>query len=211
MASIKVKFRPSSVNNREGTIYYQVIHERVIRQIRTEYRVFREEWNMKAAAVRRPLPENRRNYLQAVEAGIRMDVERMRRIISDFLTGRPDFTADELVAEFTERTGEQSFFNFMQGRIIQLKSQGNQRTSETYTATLHSFKDFLDGKDVQFDRIDTDLAEAYENWLKNRGICSNTISFYMRILRAVYNRGWTRGLPGRTIRSGMSIRAWRRP
>ena len=38
MASIKVKFRPSSVNNREGTIYYQVIHERVIRQIRTEYR-----------------------------------------------------------------------------------------------------------------------------------------------------------------------------
>ncbi len=118
---------------------------------------------MKAAAIRHPLPENRRNYLQAVEAGIRMDVERMRRIISDFLTGRPDFTADELVAEFTERTGEQSFFNFMQGRIIQLKSQGNQRTSETYTATLHSFKDFLDGKDVQFDRIDTDLAEAYEN------------------------------------------------
>jgi hypothetical protein len=104
MASIKVKFRPSSVNDREGTIYYQVIHERVIRQIRTEYRVFMEEWNMKAAAVRHPLPENRKNYLQAVEAGIRMDVERMRRIIYDFLTGRPDFTADELVAEFAERT-----------------------------------------------------------------------------------------------------------
>lgn len=208
MASIKVKFRPSSVNDREGTIYYQVIHERVIRQIRTEYRVFKEEWNMKAAAVRHPIPESRRNYLQAVEAGIRMDVERMRRIISDFLTGRSEFTADELVAEFAERTGAQSFFNFMQGRIIQLKSQGNQRTSETYTATLHSFKEFLDGKNVQFDRVDTDLAEAYENHLKNKGICPNTISFYMRILRAVYNRAVDKGItrqnyPFRNVYTGV--------
>ena len=29
MASVKVKFRPSTVNGREGTLYYQVIHNRV--------------------------------------------------------------------------------------------------------------------------------------------------------------------------------------
>ena len=28
----------------------------------------------------------------------------------------------------------------------------------------------------------------YEAWLKGKGICPNTVSFYMRILRAVYNR-----------------------
>lgn len=162
-------------------------------------------------SVRHPIPESRRNYLQAVEAGIRMDVERMRRIISDFLTGRSEFTADELVAEFAERTGAQSFFNFMQGRIIQLKSQGNQRTSETYTATLHSFKEFLDGKDVQFDRVDTDLAEAYENHLKNKGICRTpSHSICVSCGRCITVR-WTRELPGRTIRLGMYIRVWRRP
>ena len=32
MATIKVKFRPSSVPNREGTIYYQIVHHRVCRQ-----------------------------------------------------------------------------------------------------------------------------------------------------------------------------------
>ena len=30
MASIKVKFRPSTVADHEGTIYYQIIHERKV-------------------------------------------------------------------------------------------------------------------------------------------------------------------------------------
>lgn len=37
MASIKVKFRPSTVADNEGTIYYQIIHERKVRQLLTEY------------------------------------------------------------------------------------------------------------------------------------------------------------------------------
>lgn len=42
MASVKVKFRPSSVNGKEGSIYYQVIHNRVVRQIGTDYRIDRK-------------------------------------------------------------------------------------------------------------------------------------------------------------------------
>ena len=37
MASIKVKFRPSTNENKEGTIYYQIIQNRVIRQLKTDY------------------------------------------------------------------------------------------------------------------------------------------------------------------------------
>ena len=32
MASVKVKFRPSSIDGKEGSIYYQVIHKRVERE-----------------------------------------------------------------------------------------------------------------------------------------------------------------------------------
>ena len=45
MASIKVKFRPSTNENKEGTIYYQIIQNRVIRQLKTDYRLFMHEWN----------------------------------------------------------------------------------------------------------------------------------------------------------------------
>ena len=45
MATIKVKFRPSTVADREGTIYYQIIHERKVRQFLSNYRVFSYEWD----------------------------------------------------------------------------------------------------------------------------------------------------------------------
>lgn len=45
MASVKVKFRPSTVLGHEGIVYYQIIHERKVRQLRTEYKVLASEWN----------------------------------------------------------------------------------------------------------------------------------------------------------------------
>ena len=51
MASVKVKFRPSTVNGREGTLYYQVIHNRVVRQINTEYKLFASEWDCHSETV----------------------------------------------------------------------------------------------------------------------------------------------------------------
>ena len=40
MAKTKIKFRASSVGMKEGTLYYQVIHNRVTRQTHTEYKYF---------------------------------------------------------------------------------------------------------------------------------------------------------------------------
>ena len=51
MASVKVKFRPSSIDGKEGSIYYQVIHNRVVRHIRTDYRIFESEWNGKLSMI----------------------------------------------------------------------------------------------------------------------------------------------------------------
>lgn len=39
-----------------------------------------------------------------------------------------------------------------------------------------------------FDALTSQTMEAYEAWLRQRGISANTSSFYLRILRAVYTR-----------------------
>ena len=39
MVSVKVKYRPSTIEGKEGTIYYQIIHNRVIRQLKTNYQL----------------------------------------------------------------------------------------------------------------------------------------------------------------------------
>ena len=43
MASIKIKFRPSTVNGKEGSIYFQITHNRVVRQLNTDYKIFPED------------------------------------------------------------------------------------------------------------------------------------------------------------------------
>ena len=47
---------------------------------------------------------------------------------------------------------------------------------------------FMEGRDIPPCDMDSDLMIAYEAWLKSGGVSMNTISFYMRNLRAVYNR-----------------------
>ena len=40
MTKAKIKFRTSSVETKKGALYYQVTHNRVVRQIHTEYRIY---------------------------------------------------------------------------------------------------------------------------------------------------------------------------
>lgn len=87
-----------------------------------------------------------------------------------------------------------TFFTFMQHRIDQLEQLGRFRTAETHRATLQSFILFRNGKDLSISRFNSDLMLLYEAFLKNRRVCPNTISFYMRILRAVYNQAAEKGL-----------------
>ncbi len=187
MASIKVKFRPSTTENKEGTIYYQIIQNRVIRQLKTDYRLFMHEWNEESNAI--IITNNsRQNYLQSIEERIDWDIKRLQSIIKQLENKRVKYTADDIISTSQKQANEQSLFNFMQGVIAQLQQMGKQRTSETYRATLRSFMHFREDKDILLEEIDSDTMLMYEGYLRGRGLTKNTSSFYMRILRAVYNR-----------------------
>lgn len=187
MPSIKVKFRPSTNENKEGTIYYQVIQNRVIRQLKTDYRLFMHEWNDDNNAII-ATNSSRVDYLQSIENRIDWDIKRLQSIINQLENKQVKYTADEIVSTFQRQANEQSLFSFMQVVIAQLQQMGKQRTSETYRCTLKSFMQFREDKDVLLEDIDSNLMLMYEAYLRNRGLTKNSTSFYMRILRAVYNR-----------------------
>ncbi len=190
MTSIKVKFRPSATDGKEGSIYYQVIRNRAVRQIGTELRLYENEWDKKASSVRifAEISDIRKNYLQSVDERIRWDCKRLKAIIALLDRKGGGYTAEDVAKQFNSQPDGLSLFHFMQGIISQLKQLGRVRTSETYTATLNSFMKFRAGQDILLCEVDSDTMQLYEAWLKGNGACPNTVSFYMRILRAVYNR-----------------------
>lgn len=188
MATIKVKFRPSTVADREGTIYYQIIHERKVRQLLSDYHVFPAEWDETRSMVTTTQKSDRKSYILSIRERIRWDVERLTKIFRKLEADGLAYTADDIIDEFNRYANEYSLFNFMESIIIKLKQNGKVRTSETYTAALNSFKKFRKDEDIMLDCLTSQIMEAYEAWHQNRGVAPNTISFYTRILRAVYNR-----------------------
>ena len=95
MASIKVKFRPSINENKEGTIYYQIIQNRVIRQLKTDYRLFMHEWNEEENSIITTI-STRQNYLQSIEERIEWDIKRLQSIINHLENKRVKYTADDI-------------------------------------------------------------------------------------------------------------------
>ncbi len=187
MASIKVKFRPSTVSDREGTIYYQITHARKVRQISSALKIFPHEWDDKHSAVIVNSESERATEIHAAREQVRFDIKRITKIIR-VLDGRGlNYTAEDIVDEYIRHLREYSLFNYMQSLIAALKRCDRIRTAETYTSALNSVKRYLGGRDIMLDSITSETIQAYEAHLKSRGNTPNTTSFYMRILRAVYN------------------------
>lgn len=193
MASIKVKFRRSSANsnpNAEGTIYYQVIHDRKVRQLRTSYRITNSEWDERrhTLSFAGRTSADRTRVLHEIKRKMRSDIERIHKIVKRLDDLDYPYSSDDIVDNYKEYCREYSLFNFIGSVSRKLNDRGKTRTSGTYNATLNSFKRFRGDVDIMLDDIDSEIIEAYEAFLIGSGVTYNTSSFYMRILRATYNR-----------------------
>lgn len=50
------------------------------------------------------------------------------------------------------------------------------------------FMHFRGGCELRLDEIDAPLLKEFETYLFSSGVCANTVSFYLRVLRAIRNR-----------------------
>lgn len=85
------------------------------------------------------------------------------------------------------------FVAFARNLVDRLKEIGKLRTADRYAVTLNSFNRFRRNQDIPLGELDVDTMMKYEIYLRVVGICPNTSSFYMRNLRAIYNRAVEEG------------------
>lgn len=78
--------------------------------------------------------------------------------------------------------------------IDRLTALNRSCTAANYRAALKSFRRFRCGADIYLCDIDAGVMSDYQTYLTASGLARNTVSFYMRILRAVYNRAVEQGL-----------------
>lgn len=196
MVTVKIKFRASSVVKNEGTLYFKVIYGRVARQINTGLRLFPYEWDARRDVTiqSKSNPYERNAYLAALDVSVKTEEDRIKSVIELLQKSRTKFSVDDIVKHYSALSKQGGFISYARNYIIHLAKSGRRSAVEKMKAALNSFMQFHGDDEVPFESINTDLMEEYEGWLKNRGVCMNTISFYMRTLRIAYNLAVERGL-----------------
>ncbi len=171
-------------------MFFQIIHKRVVRQICTGYKLYSCEWDAESKKIVFPpgTREVRRRYLISLKMIVREEQKRLAGIVSRLEHAARVYTADDVVSAYFMPADGPCFVSFARNLVKQLAQIGKRSTAETYTTAVNSFTRFINGRDIPLADVDSDLMTAYEAYLKSVGVCPNTISFYMRNLRAIYNR-----------------------
>lgn len=190
MATVKIKFRSSSRADKAGTLFYQVIHNRVTRQIYTGYKLFPYEWNAAESKIfiSADCDAGRSSYLSSLRGELTAGISRLSGIISRLERAGIPYNTDKVVELYGASDDDGCFISFATDLIRRMSRIGKSQVAAKYTTAVNSFKRFRGECDVPMDDMDSNLMLEYEQWLKETGACKNTTSFYMRNLRAIYNR-----------------------
>lgn len=194
MATIKLKFRASSVEEKEGTLYYQVIHKRNVKWISTDYHVFQNEWDEKAANITIPLNGERMQKLLLIKSAIARDLRQRKRTLDRLETSSEELTLNELCEAFSQLPPCKTVFTFLEEQVERQERMQKHGTANTYISTYRRFKEYRQNKDLFFDELTPDMIEEYEAWLANRNQKPNTIRFYLRTLNTLFCKAANNGM-----------------
>ena len=84
--------------------------------------------------------------------------------------------------------GTMNVLEFMENQICMMRNANRLGTAYNYEKTKKNLTEFLEGVDIPFTKVDEQFISEYNAFLIRRGMVRNSVSFYMRILRAVYNK-----------------------
>ena len=110
---------------------------------------------------------------------------------------------------------------YMAMTVSQLKEEQRMGTAHVYQSTLNRIKDFMEQDSISFEEVTPVWLKAFQEYLLERQLHWNTISTYMRMLRATYFRAVDDGLApyqprlfkgvytGTKVYSGSSMHLWR--
>jgi integrase len=93
------------------------------------------------------------------------------------------------VPEKSRQTGKEiSIPDFAAELSVGMLADGRKRAANAYRAAVRSFTGYVGDRNFPLKGISSGLMRCYEQRLKDNGLKMNSISFYMRNLRAIYNK-----------------------
>lgn len=190
MASIKIKYRPSTVKGRDGTLFFQIIHLRQVKHINTGLHISDSEWSAEEASVIKGTDESpeRTKYLSSIKNNLKEQQKKLLAVISALDNKGTVYTSEDVVLAYNSPLIIVGLVSFTRKLIEDLSKIGKKATVKRLETTLNGLLRYTDGNEVAWDEVTSTFILGYEEFLTKRGLCRNSTSFYMRNLRAILNR-----------------------
>lgn len=188
MATLKTKIRQTSPTTTLATIYFQIIHRRTVRRIATGIRVHPAHWDHVGQTIRaHPASAPALSLLISKQ-------NRLLNIIADLDISGHQYTADDIISHYNHTSHTPTFSAFAATEITRKQLDGKIRTAQAYQSALNQLLTFTRQPALKIQELNTPLIQKFQTWLISRKASNNTISFYMRNLRAIFNRAVSQGL-----------------
>ena len=152
MATIKVKLRPSSVEGRAGTIFYQVTHRRATQQITTNIRLQSNEWDALRGSVAVSVADR-----SIIQNRIDSDTALLKRIVKDLENSGVNYSVGDIIKRYKSPECHVLVLDFMQNQIRLLRNANRLGTALNYEKTMKNFAEFLGGVNLPFSAMTEQL------------------------------------------------------
>ncbi len=176
-----------------GKLYLRVVHGSESRSVTTDYKILPEEWDAPRRRLVIPYGRNARSReLAEMESSMMCDIRRMDSVIRN-LEKQGAYTIDQLMNRYRGVLKDNTLVAYSEKLAAELDREGNPRTARAYRTAACRLQLFAGIKDLSHEHITAALMNDFQHALKTEGKSMNTISFYMRTLRAVYNKAVAEG------------------
>ena len=193
--SVKIKKRNSVCPGKYMPLYIQVIYKREVSRIPLSWKLSSDEWDKATEKILLPpgiLPK-RKEELNALQNRL----DRMREDMNIAIRELQDadmLSLEQITSICRERFRVWTFTAYMKKLISGFEIKGKNQTARHYRSALNVFMRFREQNDLKLEMLNGTILKVFETYLFGLGLSGNTVSFYFRILRAVWNHAVKDGI-----------------
>jgi integrase len=154
----------------------------------TNYRIFPHEWDNTRHCLIFPVHDAaRKKRLVEMSGQMQDDLKRLNSIVKT-LKKKGSYTMEDILNKFYLTPADNMISSYAKKLSKELRESGQNRTARAYRTVAKGLIAFNDGKDLLLEQINVAFINRYETYLRNTQENVNTISFYIRNLKAMYHK-----------------------
>lgn len=187
------------LNDGRYPLVFQLIHCRRKKLLYMGHRICESGFDEKKGKVLfRSDQEMTNKEVAAINRAVRqIRKEILERISQLEQTGIP-YTLNDLLPKRMQKPTRLYLLNHIDGQIVRKKSLGKDGTAAAYQSTRSSLAKYIGTDDIPMSDVTRCFVRDYADFLYRKGAASNTVSYYLRNFRALYNQAITDGYQPRT-------------